>query len=80
MCTPVLVYMCAPCLTHRPPQAGPDVFSDGIRALVRDTVGVDDDWPVIAESYTQWVIEDKFTLGRPAWETQGALFVPDVHP
>ena len=56
------------------------MFSDGIRALVRDTVGVDDDWPVIAESYTQWVIEDKFTLGRPAWETQGALFVPDVHP
>ena len=56
------------------------MFSDGIRSLVRETVGVDDEWPVIAESYMQWVIEDKFTLGRPAWESQGVLFVPNVHP
>jgi len=30
--------------------------------------------------YSQWVIEDDFALGRPAWEHLGALFVPDVHP
>ena len=35
---------------------------------------------VIAESYTQWVVEDAFPLGRPAWEEVGALFVADVHP
>ncbi len=28
----------------------------------------------------QWVIEDRFTLGRPAWEKAGASLVPDVTP
>jgi mannitol 2-dehydrogenase len=64
-----------------PAPAKPDPFSDGIRTLVKETVGVEDKWPVICESYVQWVVEDKFVNGeRPLWETQGALFVPDVHP
>lgn len=43
-------------------------------------VGVRDDWPVTCEPFTQWVIEDRFANGRPAWETVGAQFVPDVAP
>ncbi len=42
--------------------------------------GVRDRWPVFAESFTQWVIEDGFVAGRPAWEEVGAQFVADVAP
>lgn len=44
------------------------------------THGVIDRWPVFAETFTQWVIEDRFPLGRPAWEQVGAQFVGDVAP
>ncbi len=47
---------------------------------LRETVGIDDRWPVFAESFTQWVIEDRFPQGRPAWERVGAQFVTDVAP
>ena len=39
-----------------------------------------DGWPVVCEDYRQWVLEDKFREGRPAWEAAGALFVDDVFP
>lgn len=47
---------------------------------VEQNLGVADQWPVVCESFTQWVIEDKFVAGRPAWENVGAQFVPDVEP
>jgi mannitol 2-dehydrogenase len=47
---------------------------------IRATYQIDDRWPVICEGFTQWVIEDKFVAGRPAWEKVGAQFVPDVGP
>lgn len=31
--------------------------------------GVEDGWPVVAETFTQWVLEDEFTLGRPRWNS-----------
>lgn len=33
---------------------------------------------VVHEPFRQWVIEDTFTLGRPAWHLAGAQFVADV--
>ncbi|CAH2601438.1 Uncharacterized oxidoreductase YeiQ [Rhodovastum atsumiense] len=42
--------------------------------------GIADRWPVVCEDFTQWVIEDRFAAGRPAWEQVGAQFVPDVAP
>jgi len=42
--------------------------------------GVADNWPIFAETFTQWVIEDDFADGRPAWEEVGAQFVGDVAP
>ena len=42
--------------------------------------GIIDNWPVFAETFTQWVIEDDFAQGRPAWEDVGAQFVTDVSP
>ena len=49
-------------------------------ARLRDVDGIDDAWPVFSETFTQWVIEDRFPGGRPAWEAVGAQFVPDVAP
>ena len=37
-------------------------------------IGVDDRWPVVAEPFRQWVIEDEFADGRPRWEDVGVLF------
>jgi mannitol 2-dehydrogenase len=48
--------------------------------LVANLLGVRDAWPVVAEPYFQWVIEDEFTLGRPEFEAVGAQFVSDVEP
>ena len=42
--------------------------------------GIEDAWPVVCEPFSQWVIEDSFSNGRPAWEEVGAQFVPDVTP
>lgn len=41
---------------------------------------VEDEWPVVCEPFIQWVIEDKFCNGRPAWEKVGAQFTDDVTP
>jgi mannitol 2-dehydrogenase len=49
------------------------------RTWLRDEVGIDDAWPVVCESFRQWVIEDDFPAGRPPWETVGVLFTDRVH-
>jgi len=41
---------------------------------------IHDQWPVICEPFIQWVIEDKFSNGRPPLESLGVQFVPDVGP
>ena len=47
---------------------------------LKETSGIDDAWPVVCEPFKQWVIEDDFAAGRPAWETVGAQFVENVAP
>jgi fructuronate reductase/mannitol 2-dehydrogenase len=49
-------------------------------ATLAERYGIIDRWPVFSETFTQWVIEDCFTAGRPAWEDVGAQFVADVAP
>ncbi|GHF36486.1 mannitol 2-dehydrogenase [Deinococcus metalli] len=56
------------------------VTSDAVRRELADEYGVEDAWPVMAESFTQWVLEDHFTAGRPALETVGVQVVDDVEP
>lgn len=46
----------------------------------RENFGIDDAWPVYCEEFKQWVMEDKFTAGRPALEDVGVTFVDDVAP
>lgn len=40
--------------------------------------GTHDEAPVYCEDFVQWVIEDNFIAGRPAWERVGAEFTDDV--
>ena len=40
--------------------------------------GVRDDAAVFHESFRQWVIEDSFVAGRPAWDRAGAQIVTSV--
>lgn len=47
---------------------------------LQNTHGVKDEWPVVCEPFIQWVVEDKFSNGRPPLETLGVQFVPDVTP
>ncbi|MDN2674097.1 mannitol dehydrogenase family protein [Janthinobacterium sp. SUN026] len=54
--------------------------TDEHRALVRETFGIVDAWPVVCEPFRQWVIEDEFPQGRPAWEQVGAQMTHDVLP
>jgi len=49
-------------------------------AEVRRDFGVNDRWPVVAEPFTAWVLEDKFADGRPPLEQAGVLLVDDVAP
>jgi mannitol 2-dehydrogenase len=46
---------------------------------LRDTVGLEDGWPVVCETFRQWVVEDRFAAGRPRWENVGVLFTDRVH-
>ncbi|EPC02059.1 mannitol 2-dehydrogenase [Litchfieldella anticariensis FP35 = DSM 16096] len=41
---------------------------------------VEDAWPVVCEPFTQWVLEDRFASGRPAFEEVGVQVVDDVEP
>ena len=54
--------------------------SDRERAITRDEFGIEDAWPVFCEDFIQWVVEDHFPAGRPAFEEVGAQFVADVTP
>jgi mannitol 2-dehydrogenase len=56
------------------------VTTDADRAGVRERFGIDDRWPVVCEPFTQWVIEDAFTAGRPPYEAAGVQLVSQVEP
>jgi mannitol 2-dehydrogenase len=56
------------------------VTTDADRAMVAELFGVEDRWPVVCEPFTQWVLEDSFTLDRPPYEDAGVQVVDDVAP
>jgi mannitol 2-dehydrogenase len=53
--------------------------TDDDRAWLRDEIGLEDAWPVVAEPFRQWVLEDAFAAGRPRFEDVGVLFTDRVH-
>ena len=54
--------------------------TDADLADIAALIGQRDLAAVVAEPFTQWVIEDSFAGPRPAWERAGAQLVPDVEP
>ena len=57
------------------PARGPETLR-----LAEELTGHADAAAIECEAFRQWVIEDRFPTGRPAWEAGGALFVEDVRP
>jgi len=57
------------------PRPTPDVAE-----RVKHATGWADAAPVMSESFIQWVIEDEFSNGRPAWERVGVEMVESVNP
>jgi fructuronate reductase len=51
--------------------------TDQDRTRIAAALGMQDNWPVMTEAFTQWVVEDRFPSGRPDW---AATFVSDVAP
>ncbi|ASI91868.1 fructuronate reductase [Vibrio mediterranei] len=47
---------------------------------ITELLGVEDPCGIACEPFRQWVIEDNFVAGRPAWNIAGAEFVTDVVP
>ncbi len=56
------------------------VTSDEDRTVLARRFDLDDAWPVVCEPFTQWVLEDAFAGGRPAWQDAGVQLVDDVEP
>ena len=50
------------------------------RRDLAERLGLEDEGAVMTEPFSQWVIEDRFTGPRPAWERVGAELVADVAP
>ncbi|WP_035990985.1 mannitol dehydrogenase family protein [Leptolyngbya sp. KIOST-1] len=48
--------------------------------MVANQFDLDDAWPVVAEPFLQWVVEDRFCNDRPDWESVGVQMTDDVYP
>ncbi|MEB5705464.1 mannitol dehydrogenase family protein [Pantoea anthophila] len=55
-------------------------MTDTALAALHKRLGCEDPVAIEAEPFFQWVIEDNFVNGRPAWEKAGAELVSDVLP
>jgi len=65
------------CMVDRITPVTTDLHREQVKALLG---GVTDAWPVVAEPFRQWVVEDKFCNGRPDLEAVGVQMTSDVHP
>jgi fructuronate reductase len=54
--------------------------TDADRERISGRLGLHDAWPVVAEPFFDWVVEDRFVAGHPAWQHGGARFVADAAP
>jgi mannitol-1-phosphate/altronate dehydrogenase len=43
--------------------------------FVKQNLGFKDTAPVVSEDFTQWIIEDDLSKGRPQWEKAGATLL-----
>ncbi len=54
--------------------------TDTDRKEVATLLGLEDAGVVVAEPFSQWVVQDTFAAGRPAWHLVGATLTADVAP
>lgn len=54
--------------------------TDADRTWLAETHGVADRWPVVAEPFRQWVLEDNFAGERPPLEDLDIIITDDVEP
>jgi fructuronate reductase len=54
--------------------------TDTTRLRAERLLGAQDALAIDTEPFLQWVIEDDFVSGRPAWEAGGAIFAGNVEP
>lgn len=54
--------------------------TDSDREWLAAHQGIHDNWPVVAEPFRQWVIEDNFAAGRPPLEQLDVLTTTDAKP
>src|SRR5690606_27533974 len=54
--------------------------TDADRAEAARLLGFTDHGTVVTEPFRQWVVEDRFAAGRPAWERAGVVLTADVAP
>ena len=54
--------------------------TDDDRAEVAAALGLQDAWPVVAEPYSLWVVEDRFPAGRPDFTSHEVKLVAEVEP
>ncbi|MEE3650566.1 MULTISPECIES: mannitol dehydrogenase family protein [unclassified Brenneria] len=58
----------------------PAITPDSLAKITQVIGGIQDPVGIACEPFRQWVIEDNFVAGRPAWEKVGAELVTDVLP
>lgn len=47
---------------------------------LKENFAIDDQWPVVCEPFSQWVIEDKFIHARPNWDKVGVQYTEHIGP
>lgn len=52
--------------------------TDEDKVALADEFGIKDAWPVVAEPFSQWVLEDAFVSGRPEFEKVGVQVVSNT--
>lgn len=57
----------------------PAATEESLAEITRE-LGVTDPCAISCEPFIQWVVEDHFVAGRPAWEAAGVQMVSDVRP
>jgi fructuronate reductase len=51
-----------------------------LKSSIERDLGYIDQWPVSAEPFSQWIIEDNFAGEKPPFDQVGAVFVKDIAP
>jgi fructuronate reductase len=50
------------------------------RSACATATGLHDAWPVVAEPFFDWAVEDRFAAGRPQWSAGGVRYVAEAAP